>query len=143
LELLSKGTLISPRVTDARRAVLLSSSRKLQTAVQLMQLKKQQDEVQRKLEQLDDRRRIELLGELQDSGVKLGELRAKLQGVEEKIQYTGVLRSQLAQRESSGPEIAIIRKTEKGLLRLAANEETELQPGDVVEVAVHRTAATQ
>jgi polysaccharide export outer membrane protein len=41
------------------------------------------------------------------------------------------------------PEIAIIRKTEKGLLRLVANEETELQPGDVVEVAVHRAAVTQ
>ncbi|HEY6258736.1 MAG TPA: polysaccharide biosynthesis/export family protein [Xanthobacteraceae bacterium] len=143
LDLLSKGTLISPRVTDARRAVLLSSTRKLQTVVQLMQLRKQQDEVKRKLEQLDDQRRIELLGELQEAGVKLGELRAKLQGIEEKVRYTSVLKSQLAQGASSGPEIAIIRKSEKGLLRLDAIEETELQPGDVVEVAVHRTAATQ
>jgi polysaccharide biosynthesis/export protein len=57
----------------ARRAVLLSSTRKLQTVVQVMQLKKQQDEVKRKLEQLDDQRRIELLGELQGANVKLGE----------------------------------------------------------------------
>ena len=136
LDLYSKGTLTSPRVTDARRAVLLSSTRKLQTAVQLMQLKKQQDEVQRRLEQLDDRRRMESLGELQEAGVKLGEIRAKLQGVEDKIEYTGLLRSQLAHSERSRPEIAIIRKSEKGPRRLVANEESELQPGDVVEVAL-------
>ena len=136
LDLYSKGTLTSPRVTDARRAVLLSSTRKLQTAVQLMQLKKQQDEVQRRLEQLDDRRRMESLGELQEAGVKLGEIRAKLQGVEDKIEYTGLLRSQLAHSERSRPEIAIIRKSEKGPRRLVANEEFELQPGDVVEVAL-------
>src|SRR5579871_257360 len=42
LDLYAKGTLTSPRVTDARRSVLLSSSRALQTTVQLMQLKRQQ-----------------------------------------------------------------------------------------------------
>src|SRR5262249_54467747 len=41
LDLYSRGTLTSPRVTDARRAVLLSSSRALQTTVQLIQLKRQ------------------------------------------------------------------------------------------------------
>ena len=43
-ELFGKGSLISPRVTDARRAVLLSSTRKLQTSAQLLQVKKQQDD---------------------------------------------------------------------------------------------------
>jgi polysaccharide export outer membrane protein len=141
LELYKKGTLISPRVTDARRAVLLSSTRKLQTVVQLMQLEKQQDEVQRRLEQLDDRRRMESIGELQEAGVKLSEIRAKLQGVEDKIQYTGLLRSQLARSERSAPEIAIIRKSEKGPRRIVATEESELQPGDVVEVALQQHSA--
>jgi polysaccharide biosynthesis/export protein len=143
LELLSKGTLISPRVTDARRAVLLSSSRKLQTVVELMQLKKQQDEVHTKLDQFDDQRRIQLLGELQDANANLGELRAKLQGAEEKIRVTDLLRSQLAQGNGSGPEIAIIRRSETGSLRLVVSEEAELEPGDVVEVSLHRTIATQ
>jgi len=137
LELFGKGALISPRVTDARRAVLLSSTRKLQTAVQVIQLKKQQDEAKRQLEQLDDKRRIELLGELQDAGTKLNAVRAKLQGVWAKIQYTGLQRSQLEQGQSTGPEIVIVRKSEKGPQRLVATEESELQPGDVVEVALH------
>jgi nucleoside-diphosphate-sugar epimerase len=39
-------------VTDARRAVLLSATRKLQTSEQLLQVKKQQDEVARKMVKL-------------------------------------------------------------------------------------------
>jgi polysaccharide export outer membrane protein len=64
-DLFGKGSLISPRVTDARRAALLSSTtRKLQTSAQLLQVKKQQDEFVRKLTKLDDQRRLDLLHEL-------------------------------------------------------------------------------
>jgi polysaccharide biosynthesis/export protein len=139
LDLLKKGTVLSQRVTDARRAVLLSSTRKLQTVVELMQLKRQQDESQRKLEQLDDRRRIELLAELQESNAKLNEIRAKLQGVEEKIRYVGLLRSQLV-AGTGGPQISIVRISANGSLRLLAAEDAEVQPGDVVEVALQRDA---
>jgi polysaccharide export outer membrane protein len=146
LDLLNKGMLVNQRVTDARRAVLLSSTRKLQTAVQLMQLEKQQSELQWKLEELDDRRQIELLGELQDAKAKLNEISAKLHGVEDKIQYTGLLRSQLARGGPAPPEIVIIRRGEKASRRLAATEDSELQPGDVIEVTLRRgsgPAATQ
>ena len=95
-DLFGKGSLTSPRVTDARRAVLLSSTRKLQTTAQLMQVKKQQDELTRKLEKLDDQRRLDLLRELQDTSVRLNQIREKLQSVGEKLQYTAMVRSQLA-----------------------------------------------
>lgn len=139
LDLSKKGMVISQRVTDARRAVLLSSTRKLQTVVELMQLKKQQDELKRKLEQVDDRRRIELLGELQDANVKLNATLAKLKGVEEKMQYTGLLRSQLSKGETAGPDIAIFRKTESGAQRLVADEDSELRPGDTIIVSLRRS----
>ena len=135
-ELYGKGALVSPRVTDARRAVLLSSTRKLQTQAQLMQVKKQQDELTRKLAKLDDQRRLDLLRELQDTSVKLHEIREKLQSVGEKLQYTGMIRSQLVRGDGNKPEIAIIRKGEKGQERIAATEDTELQPGDAVEVTL-------
>jgi polysaccharide biosynthesis/export protein len=141
LDLSKRGMVISQRVTDARRAVLLSSTRKLQTDVELMQLKKQQDELKRKLEQLDDRRRIELLGELQEASAKLNAIFAKLKGVEDKMEYTGLLRSQLSNGEMGGPEIAIVRKSENGAQRLVANEDSELQPGDTIEVSLRRSAS--
>jgi polysaccharide biosynthesis/export protein len=137
LDLYSKGTLTSPRVTDARRAVLLSSTRALQTAAQLMQLRRQQDETSHRLERLDDERRMEVLRELQDSQVKLAEIRAKLQGVGDKLQYTSLLRSRLVRGSGPKPEIALIRKDGDRRKRLEANEDSELQPGDVLEISLH------
>jgi polysaccharide export outer membrane protein len=136
LDLYAKGTVISPRVTDARRAVLLSSSRALQTTVQLIQLKRQQGEIARQLEQVDDMRRVELLRELQDSQVRLAEIRAKLQGVGDKLEYTSGLKPRLADGNSTTPRIAVIRETGDARQRLDATEDTELQPGDVVEISL-------
>jgi polysaccharide export outer membrane protein len=136
-DLFGKGALVSPRVTDARRAVLSSSTRKLQTQAQLMQVKTQQDELKRKLEKLDDQRRLDLLRELQDASVTLTETRTKLQGVGEKLQYTAMVRSQLVRGGGDKAEIAIIRKGQKGGQRIVADEDTELQPGDTVEVSLH------
>ncbi|WP_245334788.1 hypothetical protein [Bradyrhizobium mercantei] len=134
-ELFGKGSLISSRVTDTRRAVLLSSTRKLQTSAQLLQVKKQQGEFVRKLAELDDQRRLDLLREPQDTSVKLNQIREKLQSVGE-LQYTAMVRSQLARGASSKPDIAIIRKGGKGQERIIASEDTELQPSDAVEVTL-------
>jgi polysaccharide export outer membrane protein len=135
-DLFAKGSLTSPRVTDARRAVLLSSTRKLQTSAQLLQVKKQQDEFSRRLAKLDDQRRLDLLRELQDTSVKLNQIREKLQSVGEKLQYTAMVRSQLVRGVGNKTEIAIFRKGEKGQERIVASEDTELQPGDAVEVTL-------
>jgi polysaccharide export outer membrane protein len=135
-ELFSKGAVPILRITDSRRAVLLSSTRKLQTISQLMTTKKQRDDFSRQLERLDDLRRINLHQELQDAGVKLNQIRAKLQGIGEKLQYTALVRSQLIRGAGSKPQITIARKEKKNWERFAAEEDSELQPGDVVEVAL-------
>jgi polysaccharide export outer membrane protein len=135
-DLFGKGAVPIPRITDSRRAVLLSSTRKLQTISQLMITKKQRDEFSRQLERLDDLRGINLHQELQDAGVKLNQIRAKLQGVGEKLQYTALVRSQLIRGGGSKPQITVARKENKNWERFAAEEDSELQPGDVVEVAL-------
>ena len=135
-ELFSKGAVPMPRITDARRALLLSSTRKLQTISQVMYTKRQRNDFSRQLEKLDDQRRINLLRELQDGAVRLNQIRAKLQAVGEKLQYTSLMRSQLIRGTGSKPQITIIRKEEKGRKSFIAEEDSELQPGDVVEVAV-------
>jgi polysaccharide export outer membrane protein len=86
--LFEKGALAMPRVTEARRAVLLSSTRQLQTSAQLMQVTRQRNELSRQLEKLDSDRTINLLRELQEAGVALSGLRAKLQSIGEILQYT-------------------------------------------------------
>jgi len=135
LDFYGKGALPSPRVADSRRAVLMSSTRKLQTSAQLMQIKQQQGDFERQLGKLDDQRRMDLLRELQDANLKLAEVRAKLQSTSEKLQYATLVRSQFV-RGGSQPEIVVIRMDEKGQMRIRANEESKLQPGDVVEVTL-------
>jgi polysaccharide export outer membrane protein len=128
-------------VTDARRAVLLSSTMALQTAAQLMQVKRQQGDVVRQLERLDDQRRIKLLQDLQDARMALGQVWAKLQSTAEKVQYAGA-RSQLMHGHELKADIVVIRKGEKGWARIPAHEDFELQPGDAVEVALRSVYMT-
>ena len=135
-DLFGKGAVAITRITDARRAVLWSSTLKLQTTAQWMSQKKQREEVSRQLERLDDQRRMDLLRELQDAGVRLSQISARLQGVGEKLQYTALVRSQLVRGSGGKPQVAIIRKGENGRERIVAEEDFELQPGDVVEVAL-------
>lgn len=135
-ELYGKGSLPSPRVVDARRAVLLSATRKLQTNAQLMQAQKLQDDLSRQLERLEDQRKMDLLRELQDATVKLSELSATLQSVEEKLRFTGIVKSQLVRGKGAKPDITIVRRTESGYTHITADEDFELSPGDVVEIAL-------
>ena len=135
-DLFGKGAVAITRITDARRALLWSSTLKLQTTAQWMSQKKQREEVSRQLERLHDQRRMDLLRELQDAGVRLSQISARLQGVGEKLQYTALVRSQLVRGSGGKPQIAIIRKGENGRERLVAEEDFELEPGDVVEVAL-------
>jgi polysaccharide export outer membrane protein len=129
------GNLPSPRVADARRAVLLSSTRHLQTTAQLLQVKRFRAETERELEKIDDQRRIRLLAELQDAAVKLAGEGAKLQSAEEKLQLAG-LPPPRASDAASKPDISVFRSSANGTTRLVVDADSELQPGDVVEVAL-------
>jgi polysaccharide biosynthesis/export protein len=143
-DLFSRGNLTSLRVSDARRAMLLSSIQKLQTAAQLMQTKRQRDDLSRQIVRLDGQRRSDMLRELQDATVAVSKIRFKLQSTGEKLQYTVLAKSQLARGPGNRPAITVMRNATKGIEKLTANEDFELQPGDVVEVALMKdtTGAT-
>lgn len=140
-ELYGKGSLPSPRVVDARRALLLSSTRKLQTTAQLMQAERLREDLSRQMQRVDDQRKMDALRELQDATVKLNELSARLQSLEEKLRFTGIVRSQLARGKGAKPEIVVIRRTDKGYTRITADEDFQLMPGDVVEIALQQPLA--
>jgi polysaccharide biosynthesis/export protein len=129
------GNLPSPRVADVRRAVLFSSTRQLQATVQIIQVKRARGELARELEKIDDQRRIRLLAELQDTTVKLTGEHAKLQSVEEKLQLAGAQPPRPSEAASK-PDLTVFRGNAKGTERLTLEADSELQPGDVVEVAL-------
>jgi polysaccharide export outer membrane protein len=136
-DLLKKGTIVSSRVVEARRALLLSSVQYLQTQASLAQVERDRQEFSHRSDKLDQQRRIDLLAELQKANVNLATLQAKLAASSEKLVYVGMVRSQLVNGEGSKPQIALYRKNaEGGSDKVSAGEDTELAPGDVIEVSL-------
>jgi polysaccharide export outer membrane protein len=136
-ELNRRGVVPITRALETRRLSLLSTTRALQIGVQVEQSKKERQDVVRSIDRLEDQRRTELLRDLQENDVKLAQIRAKLQATGEKLLYTGVVRSQLVRGTGGAPNIAVYRRvTPDQRERIAADEETLLQPGDTVEIAL-------
>lgn len=133
--LFEKQTLPITRVVDARRTILFSSTRYLQTIVEKGRAERGRDELRVKLDKLPDDRRKGLLLDLQEANIKLATTRARLQAVSDKLVYTGLVRSQLVRGKGSDPEIVIYRKQGEPF---AADQERELLPGDVVDVALQK-----
>jgi polysaccharide export outer membrane protein len=137
-ELDGKGLVSMPRMADARRAVLLASTRKLQTASQLMKLQNDRLDLSRQVKRISEQRRSDLLRDLQDRNVRLREIKANLESIEDRLRYTGILKSQLVSGSGDKPDIAVVRKTKSGRQHIGADEDYELEPGDVVEVTLRR-----
>jgi polysaccharide export outer membrane protein len=137
--LFDKQTLPITRVVDARRTILFSSTRYLQTIVEKGRAERGRDELRTKLDKLADERRKSVLHDLQDAGVKLATTRTRLQAVGDKLIYTGLVRSQLVRGKGSEPEVTIYRKQAEPVV---TDQEYELLPGDVVEVALQKRMVT-
>lgn len=132
-ELYGKGSLTSQRVTDARRNVLLSSTRQLQTAATLLDTNRKRGEYQRELERLDHARRSELLKDLKEAQLKLAGDKARLESAQEKLAIsgmrlpgsTGLIVKVMLHRQ--GPDKAESTEVQGDALLL---------PGDVLDITV-------
>ena len=133
-DLLKRGTVSNLRVTDARQVMIAASTRQLELNSQLLQIRRLQDDNKRALERYDDQRRIAVLQEFEDSGVKVRALQAKYQSVNQKMLYVSRAAPSGAPENASTARIDIIRRGGKTRERIAANEDSELWPGDVVDV---------
>jgi polysaccharide export outer membrane protein len=136
-KLFGSGLLASPRVSESRRALLLSSTRRLQTSVELMRLQRQRDDFLRQNERVASQRTINLLKEQRDSNVRLADLRIKMQALNQKLQPlaggTGALPLGTADLH---PDVTVVRRVGQRWDRIAASVDYDVQPGDVIEVAL-------
>jgi polysaccharide biosynthesis/export protein len=133
---LDRSVIPSTRVAEQRRNMLFSASRALQTSSMPAQLDKDRVELHRKLQTTDDRRRIALLAELKQARMRLATIEAKVRSVGEKVVNAGVVRSQLIRGTGDEPNVTIFRTGRGTEDSFAAKQDTELLPGDVVEVSV-------
>ena len=135
-DLFKKGALALPGLSEARRTVLLSSTRALQTTALLASVEREEGDLGRRLERVDDARRMQVLHDLQDANTQLAATRTRLQAVSDKLRYTGMVKSQLVRGPDSQPKITIVRTVDGKRSEITAGIDTELEPGDVAEIAL-------
>jgi polysaccharide export outer membrane protein len=97
----------------------------LQTVVEITNIERQRGEFTRLLDKIDTQARMEALKELQDANLRLEQISTRLQSTSEKLRV-----------RSGRPDIWIYRKTEEGTQNVAASEDMELIPGDVVNITL-------
>ena len=135
--LFAKGAVPITRVIDARRSMLLSSTRQLQTTVQVAENQIRKDALVRSMDKLTDQRRAALVQELQAASIATLELEGRLTSVSQKLAILG--KSNGADREIS-PDITVFRQ---GKAVVGVDDDTALRPGDVVQVRMRRDGVLQ
>lgn len=136
-ELVQKGTAPITRVVDARRMSLFSATRVLQTATQVNALERERDELKRKLTRADDEFKILVLKELQDANVLLATAQAKADAAKEKLALAGNPRG--IPSDEAVPRVTIFRVEDGVEQKIQAKLDTEVEPGDIIEVTVPNT----
>jgi polysaccharide export outer membrane protein len=131
-----KGVIPLMRMAEARRVALFSATQALQTTALLAQAERERENLTRSLQRVDDDRQMKLLAELQAAEIRLETIQARLQAVGEKLMYSSIVKSQLIRGTGGNPVITIFREDNGERHSQSAAEDTELMPGDVVEVAV-------
>lgn len=142
-DLFQKGTTSMLRTADSRRVMLFSSTRLLQTTVQIAQTTRDREDLRRKLEKLDEERRSSVLRALQESTLQVEKLKARIEGVSEKLAYAGVIKSQLIRGSGAKPEIKIIRTLYEQHDEFSSSEDAAVMPGDLINISLRPTNPTQ
>ena len=137
------GLLASPRVAESRRSLLLSSTRRLQTSVEMMRLQRQRDDFVRQMERVTSQRTINLLKEQKDSSVRLADLRVRMQALSQKLQPVGGTGAIPVGTSDLHPEVTVVRRVGQRWDRIAASVDFDVEPGDVIEVALRPSATAR
>jgi polysaccharide export outer membrane protein len=140
IKLFGAGSLPSPRVAESRRALLLSSTRRLQTTVELMRLQRQREDFLRQIDRLASQRTVTLLRELKDSSARMADLRVRMQAVSQKLQPIGGAGAVPIGTSDLRPEVTVVRKVGQQWDRIAASVDFDVEPGDVVDIALRPSA---
>ncbi|MFC2254411.1 polysaccharide biosynthesis/export family protein [Labrys portucalensis] len=132
----TRGVVPMDRLSESRRLYLYSSTQALQTTVQLTNVTRERDEAERNVGRYVEKRRIDMLKGLEAATASLAEAQSQLQSVSEQLTYTGIIRSQLVRGSGAKPIITIFHSAAAGGGSQIASEDSPVQPGDTIEVAL-------
>jgi polysaccharide export outer membrane protein len=134
--LFRQGVVPSTRAEGARRVSLLSSTRLLQTGVELDTTRKQVADFTRQLQQFDADRRAVLLEQIVTSTAQIAQLELRLKAATEKAVVIGGATATLTSLRDAPKDFAIIRKAADKAGHIKAEEDADLEPGDSVDVTL-------
>jgi polysaccharide biosynthesis/export protein len=136
------NTISMARLLDSRRAVILSSSRSLQTMAQLNQMMRDTGDLEEKQRELEAQRRISLTQELQEGELKLASLRSQLDAAADKLLYASAIKSQFSTSLAKSRSASIYRVLDGTTTQVLIGDDGLLMPGDVIEVTFDASRIT-
>jgi polysaccharide export outer membrane protein len=135
---LEKGLTSIGRISEEQRALSFVSERLLQTEANLTIAKRGEEEQKRQLERADDQRRLRLVREREEAENRLTEIRTRIQAAGDKLLHVGTMKSRIQENSADKPSLKIFRKDGNTWEGSDAVFDTELMPGDVVEITLPR-----
>ncbi|HEY5794021.1 MAG TPA: polysaccharide biosynthesis/export family protein [Bosea sp. (in: a-proteobacteria)] len=136
--LLDKSLTSQNRVTDARRAMLISATRALQIGVQVASAEREREERTRAAARAVDQRRAALIKERDETALRVIQVQARIEANERKLVFLGNVASSGSTDEALKLQVTIKRNLPDGPRTITADENTILLPGDTVEVLVRQ-----
>jgi polysaccharide export outer membrane protein len=135
-DLLKVGTVAITRVTQARRALLLSKTRFLQVTAQLGSAQRDFDDFSRELGKLQQSRRVNLVCDLEQAEAAQLSKQSQLNAAKQKLIHVSTFQSQFLTGKLGKIEISLFREEEGQVKQIEADEDTKLEPADAVQIAI-------
>ncbi|WP_414475523.1 polysaccharide biosynthesis/export family protein [Microvirga sp. M2] len=132
---LARGVSSQMRVDEESRTMAYLKGQQTEAEARAAQGQKELRDLQHNLEKSKDERQVRLSQELQQTSILVGKIQSQIGSASEKLLVAGRLKAQL-RTGASGPEFIIHRKSDDGLRSIPSTADTELEPGDVLEVVV-------
>ena len=117
-----------------------SSNRFLDTTLELGNLERDQNAMQRNIEEVEADQRISVLRNLSESELKLRQIEADLSAAMRNFVLLNAMPSDLAGSPDDYIDVRISRNENGSELSFAAGLNATLKPGDVVEIDVEQIA---
>lgn len=134
--LLERGVVARSRVSDQQRTLLDSTQRLLGYSGRVADLQNAISEYGHRIEIVDNARRKRLLDDLQATQTALEGTRVRIEAVQEKLLYTGAVRTQLVRGTGAAPVLSIVHAPAQPSKGGLVTEDTVLTAGDTVEVSL-------
>jgi hypothetical protein len=112
----------------------------MQTSVQSESTKAELEDTQREQDKLEAERKVGFSNELRDANLKLEVLKSDIKVAGDKLAYVGARKSEASRNGRGEVTITITRK---GGAPSVADLDTDLRPGDVVEVELQIGSSRQ